>query len=73
MNLKKKIIDMFALIPKGVQTKYLKLFLLAEDFFPFATGVNDTSWVERRISPQIFEKFENDPNGILKGLGETDL
>jgi hypothetical protein len=25
-----------------------------------------------RISPQIFEKIRNDPNGILGGLGETD-
>ncbi len=24
------------------------------------------------ISPQIFEKILNDPNGILRGLGETD-
>jgi hypothetical protein len=25
-----------------------------------------------RISPRIFEKIRNDPNGILRGLGETD-
>jgi hypothetical protein len=25
-----------------------------------------------RISPRIFEKIWNDPNGILSGLGETD-
>jgi hypothetical protein len=28
--------------------------------------------LELRISPRIFEKIRNDPNGILKGLGETD-
>jgi len=33
----------------------------------FATGV-----VELRISPRIFEKNQNGPNGILRGLGETD-
>jgi hypothetical protein len=25
-----------------------------------------------RISPRIFEKFRNGPDGILRGLGETD-
>ncbi len=28
--------------------------------------------VELRISPRIFEKIRNGPNGILRGLGETD-
>ena len=28
--------------------------------------------LELRISPRIFEKFRNGPNGILRGLGETD-
>jgi hypothetical protein len=28
--------------------------------------------LELRISPRIFEKIRNDPNGILTGLGETD-
>jgi hypothetical protein len=28
--------------------------------------------LELRISPRIFEKNRNDPNGILRGLGETD-
>jgi hypothetical protein len=28
--------------------------------------------LEVRISPRIFEKFRNGPNGILRGLGETD-
>ncbi len=28
--------------------------------------------LEMRISPQILEKIWNGPNGILKGLGETD-
>jgi hypothetical protein len=54
----------------------------------FATGVNDTGGqflppvllvlltpvanLELRISPRIFEKIRNGPNGILRGLGETD-
>jgi hypothetical protein len=28
--------------------------------------------LELRISPRIFEKSRNSPNGILRGLGETD-
>jgi hypothetical protein len=28
--------------------------------------------LELRISPQIFEKIRNGPNGVLRGLGETD-
>jgi hypothetical protein len=28
--------------------------------------------LELRISPRIFEKIRNSPNGILRGLGETD-
>jgi hypothetical protein len=28
--------------------------------------------LELRISPRIFEKIRNDPNGILWGLGESD-
>jgi hypothetical protein len=29
-------------------------------------------YLELQISPRIFEKIRNDPNGILRGLGETD-
>jgi hypothetical protein len=36
----------------------------------FATGVVVN--LELRISPRIFEKIRNGPNGILRGLGETD-
>jgi hypothetical protein len=28
--------------------------------------------LELQISPQIFENIRNGPNGILRGLGETD-
>jgi hypothetical protein len=28
--------------------------------------------LELLISPRIFEKIQNGPNGILMGLGETD-
>jgi hypothetical protein len=50
----------------------------------FAPGVVDTGGnlppvslipvvkFEPRISPRIFEKIRNGPNGVLRGLGETD-
>ncbi len=28
--------------------------------------------INSRISPRIFEKIQNGPNGILGGLGDTD-
>jgi hypothetical protein len=28
--------------------------------------------LELRLSPRIFEKIRNGPNGILRALGETD-
>ncbi len=44
-------------------------------FFSFANGAVSTTPVvnlELRISPRIFEKLRNGPNGILRGLGETN-
>ncbi len=40
-------------------------------FFPLATGVNDTVMhPELRISPGIFGKIQNGPNGVIRGLGK---
>jgi hypothetical protein len=42
-------------------------------FFPFATCVKDTGGdLELRMSPRIFEKIRNGPDGIIRGLEETD-
>jgi len=39
----------------------------------FATGVVDTVVnLDLRISPRIFAKIRNGPDGILWGWGETD-
>jgi hypothetical protein len=57
---------MLTLLPKGVQTKLLKYFCLK--VFPFATAAT----LELRISPRIFEKIRNGPNGLIRSLGETD-
>ncbi len=53
---------MLTLLPKGVQKKSKKKFLI-EDFFHFPP---------ESISPKIFEKIRNGPNGLLRDLGETD-
>jgi hypothetical protein len=47
--------------------KIFKIFLI-EDFFHLPPVVN----LELRISPRIFEKIRNGPNGILWGWGEAD-
>jgi hypothetical protein len=53
--------------------KIIKTFMI-EDFFKLLQ-VSPTPVVhlELRISPRILQKKFNGPNGILRGLGETDL
>jgi hypothetical protein len=49
--------------------------ILIEDFsrLPPLSTVNGTGvYLGLQISPQIFEKIRNSPNGILRGFGETD-
>ncbi len=48
------------------QKKSEKNFLI-KDFFHLPPAN-----LELRISPRIFEKIQNGPNGIIRGLGETD-
>jgi hypothetical protein len=42
-----------------------------EDFLPLVSTTLVVH-IELGISPRIFEKIRNGPNGILGGLGETD-
>jgi hypothetical protein len=49
-----------------VSKKIIKTFLI-EDFFHLTPVVH----IELVISPQIFEKICNDPNGSLRGLAEA--
>jgi hypothetical protein len=69
VNLKAKIYIYVNSTIQRCPNKILKIFLI-EDFFHllFRHLVN----LELRISPRIFEKFRNGPNGILWGWGETD-
>ncbi len=46
---------------------------MIEDFLHLPpVSLTPVANLKLRISPWIFEKIRNDPNGILRGLGETD-
>jgi hypothetical protein len=46
---------------------------MIEDFLHLPpVSLTPVANLELRIFPRIFEKIRNDPNGILRGLGETD-
>ncbi len=62
VNLKNKIYLYVTSTTQRWPNKIFKTYLI-EDFFLFVTGVNDTGG-----APWAW----NDPNGILRGLGETD-
>jgi hypothetical protein len=52
--------------------KIIKIFLLEGFFHLPPVSLRPVANLELRISPRIFEKIRNDPNGIIRGLGETD-
>ncbi len=72
VNLKAKIYTYVNSTIQRCPNKIIKIFLI-EDFFHLPL-VSTTPVVnlELRISPRIFEKMRNGPNGILWGWGETD-
>jgi hypothetical protein len=41
-------------------------------FFAFATGVVDTGTLSCEYLREFSKKIRNNPDGILRGLGETD-
>ncbi len=52
--------------------KIIKTFMI-EDFLHLPpVSLTPVANLKLRLSPRIFEKIRNDPNGILRGLGETD-
>ncbi len=72
VNLKAKIHIYVNSTFQSCPNKIIKI-LLIEDFFhlpPVSTTLVVN--LELRISPRIFEKLRNGPNGKLRGLGETD-
>jgi hypothetical protein len=73
VNLKAKIYIYYNSTTQRCQNKIIKIFLL-EGFFHLPTvSLTPVANLELRISPRIFEKILNSPNGIFRGLGETGL
>jgi hypothetical protein len=72
VNLKAKMyICVNSTIPR-CPTKIIKIVLI-EDFSHLPlVSTTPVDNLELRISPRIFEKNRNGPNGILWGWGETD-
>jgi hypothetical protein len=63
---------MFPLLPKGDQTKLIKIFLI-EDFFHLPqVSLTPAANLELQISPRIIEKIQNGLNGIFWGWGKSD-
>ncbi len=50
----------------------MEIFLIEVFFHLPLVSTTPVVHFELRISPQIFEKIWNGPNGIIMGLGETD-
>jgi len=68
MNLKEKIYVYANSTTQRCPNKIIKIFLL-EGFFHLPP-VSLTPVANLEL--QIFEKIRNGPNGIIRGLGETD-
>ncbi len=72
VNLKAK---MYIYVNSTIQrcpNKIIKLFLIEEFFHLPPVSTTPVVTLELRISPRIFRKIRNGPNGILWGWGETD-
>ncbi len=71
MNFKKKCIYANATTQRCPK-EIINIFLI-EDFFHLSpVSLTPVANLELRISPRIFEKIWNGPNGIIRGLGDTD-
>ncbi len=71
VNLKAKIYICVYSTTQWCPNKIIKIFLLEGFFHLPPVSLTPVANFELRISPRIFEKIRNDPNGIIRGLGET--
>jgi hypothetical protein len=72
VNLKAKMYIYVYSTTQRCPNKIIKIFQL-EGFFRLPpVSLIPVANLELRISPRIFEKIRTDPNGIIRGLGETD-
>jgi hypothetical protein len=72
VNLKAKI---YTYVNSSIQRcphKICKIFLIKDFFHLPPVSTTPVVNLELQISPRIFEKIRNGPNGILLGWGETD-
>jgi hypothetical protein len=72
VNLKAKIYIYVYSTTQRCPNKIIKIFLLEGFFHLPPVSLTPVANLELRISPRIFDKIRNDPNGIIRGLGETD-
>ncbi len=72
VNLKAKIYIYVYSTTQRYPNKITKIFLLEGFFHLPPVSLTPVANLELRISPRIFEKIRNDPNGKIRGLGETD-
>jgi hypothetical protein len=72
MNLTKKIYLYANSTAQSCPKEIMKIFL-TEDFLHLPlVSTTPVVHLELRISPKIFEKIRSGPNGIIRGLGETE-
>jgi hypothetical protein len=72
VNLKEKIDICVYSTTQRCPNKIFKIFLLEGFSHLPPVSLTPVANLELQISPRIFEKIRNDPNGITRGLGETD-
>ncbi len=71
VNLKAKIYIYVNSTTQRCPNKIIKSFMLEGFFHLPPVSLTPVANLELRISPRIFEKIRNGPNGIIRGLGET--
>jgi hypothetical protein len=71
VNLKAKIDIYVNSTTQRCPNKIIKIFLLEGFFYLPPVLLTPVANLELRISPQIFKKIRNCPNGKIRGLGET--
>jgi hypothetical protein len=72
VNLKAKIDIYLNSTTQRCPSKIIKNFWLEGFFHLPPVSLTPVANIELQISPRIFVKIQNGPNGIIRGLGETD-
>jgi hypothetical protein len=72
VNLKAKVYIYVISTIQRCPNKIIKKFLIKDFFYLSPVSTTPVVNLELRISPGIFEQIRKGPNGILRGLGETN-